>query len=343
MCKRLKAKFVQPLMGDLPLERLDIKKPAFTNIIIDVCGPVVVRIGRKSEKRWLLVINCLTTRASHIEILYKMDTNDCLMSLQNFINLRGCPSKIYSDPGTNFVGAMNITKHIVAQWNVKLLQKGIVAQKIEWILNPPKGSHFNGAVEKVIDMTKKILKFMFLTLNKKFIFPNDAILRCLICEAINMLNSRPLVFDENEDSYFLTPNHFIMGHAKLMPGPSDVKDGKNLLKDWEDIKNFQTELWKFFEDYYIDKIKLRSKWHKPQENLKVGDVVITSDPTTPNVWRVGKLIEITTGSKDQVRKVKLILGKNELVTGSTKNIMENYKNEKCSIIERPASKVAKFL
>jgi hypothetical protein len=346
MCKKLKKEKKQPMMGDLPLERLSIGSPAFLNIIIDVCGHFYVRVGRKSEKRWLLVISCLTTRACHIEILHKMDTNECLMALQNFINLRGCPLKIISDPGSNFVGGMNVTNSLLAEWNNSLKRKGIITDNIVWEMSPPKGSNFNGSVERMVALIKKVLVNSFETLNKNMVFPNDSSFRCLINEIINMMNNRPLVVDAKLNEDFLTPNHFLILRKNNMACPiKDSKNNRNLVQDWEDIKIFMSRTWEFFAIHYVEKIKYRTKWYDKQDNFQIGDLVIVADPTVANLWRLGKIIEAKIGSKNQTRRVKILLGKRESLPLhlSKEDIKKLYMKENHSIIERPTALVAKFI
>ena len=54
-------------MADLPNSRLGYQQPPFTNTGVDYFGPMLVRHGRKTEKRYGMVFTCLTTRAVHLE------------------------------------------------------------------------------------------------------------------------------------------------------------------------------------------------------------------------------------------------------------------------------------
>lgn len=72
---------------------------------------VVVR--RTPEKRWGVLITCLTIRAVHVEIAHSLDTESCILSLRNFMNIRGVPTQIYNDNGNNFKSANNeLTKEL---------------------------------------------------------------------------------------------------------------------------------------------------------------------------------------------------------------------------------------
>ena len=103
LCRKRSTKPVQPMMADLPSERLAFQCPPFTNVGLDYFGPFHVTIRRSSDKRWVFLLTCLTTRAVHVEIAHSMDTNSCVMRIERFIARRGMPLVICSDNGTNFV------------------------------------------------------------------------------------------------------------------------------------------------------------------------------------------------------------------------------------------------
>ena len=62
-CRKQQVGGVQPLMADLPKERLEEIVFPFANTGVDYFGPFEVRFMRKSMKRWCCLFTCLTTRA----------------------------------------------------------------------------------------------------------------------------------------------------------------------------------------------------------------------------------------------------------------------------------------
>ena len=92
-------------MADLPPQRLRLLCPPFYSTGVDCFGPYLVKIGRRTEKRWGAIFKCLTTRAVHIELLNSMDVDAFLLALRRFISRRGRPKEVLSDCGTNFRGA----------------------------------------------------------------------------------------------------------------------------------------------------------------------------------------------------------------------------------------------
>ena len=103
-CQKGRAQTKTPEMADLPDERL-VASTVFSNVGVDYLGPFAVKICRRNEKRWCCLFTCLTVRAVHIEIVPKLDTDSCLNAILQFLAGRGKPVKMFSDNGTNFVGA----------------------------------------------------------------------------------------------------------------------------------------------------------------------------------------------------------------------------------------------
>ncbi|XP_056121116.1 uncharacterized protein LOC130099439 [Rhinichthys klamathensis goyatoka] len=103
-CQRWRAQPTIPKMADLPSARLRLYKPAFHSCGMDCFGPLLVRLGRRTEKRWGILFKCLTTRAVHLDLLPSMSTDSFLMALRRFVSRRGTPAELWSDQGTNFRG-----------------------------------------------------------------------------------------------------------------------------------------------------------------------------------------------------------------------------------------------
>lgn len=109
-CKVRRAKPIPPQMGNLPEARIRTFAKPFTSVGVDYFGPLIVTVGRRSEKRWGVLFTCLSTRAVHIEIAHKLDADAVILCYQNFVNRRGPVKEIFSDRGTNFIAAEKILK-----------------------------------------------------------------------------------------------------------------------------------------------------------------------------------------------------------------------------------------
>ena len=67
-CRRLNAKRGEQVMGPLPRARLEAYHPPFTFTGVDLFGPLTVKWGRRTAKRWGCLFTCLTTRAVYLEV-----------------------------------------------------------------------------------------------------------------------------------------------------------------------------------------------------------------------------------------------------------------------------------
>ncbi|XP_063747648.1 uncharacterized protein LOC134869709, partial [Eleginops maclovinus] len=106
-CRRVKAKRCQQIMSDLPPERTTPAAP-FQFTAVDLFGPYEVKDEVKKRVRlkvWGIVFSCMASRAIHADIVSDMSAEGFMLAYQRFTSLRGHPSKVWSDPGTNFVGA----------------------------------------------------------------------------------------------------------------------------------------------------------------------------------------------------------------------------------------------
>ncbi|XP_066596616.1 uncharacterized protein [Prorops nasuta] len=107
-CVRERAKLGSQLMGSLPAARVS-RSFTFEHTGVDYTGPFLVKLHRgrnaKSIKCYVAVFVCLSTRAVHLELVSRQDTEAFLAALSRFISRRGKPAFMYSDNGLNFQGA----------------------------------------------------------------------------------------------------------------------------------------------------------------------------------------------------------------------------------------------
>ena len=155
-CRKRKASTIQPIISDLPVERLGYKQPPFNHTGVDHVGPLYVPVRRSTEKRWGFLFTCLTTRAVHLEIVPSLDTSSCVMGIERFAARRGTPSTIWSDNGTNFVGAEKELLACIKSWNG--MAPTIFPQKgVTWKFNPPGAPHHGGSWERLVRSVKRVL------------------------------------------------------------------------------------------------------------------------------------------------------------------------------------------
>ena len=100
-CKRLNARQIVQQMAPLPRSRMMAYQPPFSYSGMDLFGPLQVKHGRGTAKRWCCLFTCLNTCAVHLELVQSMNTDDFIMCLRRFINRRGEVSELRCDRGSN--------------------------------------------------------------------------------------------------------------------------------------------------------------------------------------------------------------------------------------------------
>ncbi|XP_062715630.1 uncharacterized protein LOC134291645 [Aedes albopictus] len=318
-CKNERAKPNPPIMGDLPEGRLAAFTRPFSFVGVDYFGPMYVTIGRRLEKRWGVLITCLTARAIHVEIAHSLNADSCIMALRNFMARRGVPTKIYSDRGTNFVASSKELNAALKEMNQDHMIREIVSPHTEWEFLPPASPHMGGCWERLVRSVKVNLEKMKPQRN-----PSDEVLRNTLTEIENIVNSRPLTFVsvEDPDDPVLTPNHLLLGSSSGLKPAAPLEDsGRALKRAWRASQAEANLFWRRWVRYYLPDLTRRSKWYNKVKPISVNDVVVVVDPGLPrNCWPLGRIISVRTGKDQQVR----------VATVQTKN----------GIYERPATKLA---
>ena len=135
---------IQPIMADLLRERLAYQSPSFRITRVDYLGPLYVTVRRTTEKRWGFLFRCLTTRAVHVEIVPSMDASSCVIGSERFLSRWGTPAFIWSDNGTNFVGAEKELPENIEKWNTINIAVELAHKDFKWRFNPPSAPHQGG-------------------------------------------------------------------------------------------------------------------------------------------------------------------------------------------------------
>ena len=105
VCRYLDKSTVGQSMGPISEKRLK-PSPPFYNSALDLFGPFLVKDtvkGRCRKKVYGVIINCLVTRASYIDLVEGYDADCFLTTLRRFISIRGYPKTMYSDSGTQLI------------------------------------------------------------------------------------------------------------------------------------------------------------------------------------------------------------------------------------------------
>ncbi|XP_027841687.2 uncharacterized protein LOC114123039 [Aphis gossypii] len=142
-CVRLSAANPQPVMADLPRSRVTECRP-FSRVGIDYAGPLLMKEHRLRKARqykvYVAVFICFAVKAVHLEVVSDLSTDAFIAALNRFVARRGLPTDIYSDCGTNFVGAAAQLKNLINHRD----NQGQLSASIQsvWHFNPPRCTAF---------------------------------------------------------------------------------------------------------------------------------------------------------------------------------------------------------
>ncbi|XP_049330293.1 uncharacterized protein LOC125798980 [Astyanax mexicanus] len=303
-CRKWRAQPKVPQMSDLPPERLRLLCPPFFSTGVDCFGPYLVKIGRRTEKRWGAIFKCLTTRAVHIELLSSMDADAFLLSLRRFIARRGRPKEILSDCGTNFRGADRELRESFAALHPQLKAQ-LADYQILFKFNPPSAPHFGGTWEREVRSIKSALRVVVGSQTT-----SEDVLHTVLVEVEGILNSKPLGYASTDiaDPDPITPNVLLMGRRdaslpQVAYAPADM--GR---RRWRHCQNIVDQFWVQFARQYLPSLQTRHKWQKQSENLTVDSVVMIVDPQLPRAqWPIGRVTKTITSQDGCVRTADVLV------------------------------------
>ncbi|XP_058456375.1 uncharacterized protein LOC131433794 [Malaya genurostris] len=286
-------------MADLPPARLAAFTRPFSFVGIDYFGPFTVSIGRRSEKRWGVLVTCLTVRAVHLEVAHSLTTSSCIIALRNFMARRGVPIEIYSDQGTNFKGASKELQIAYRNIDHDQVMREFISPRTRWVFIPPVSPHMGGCWERLVQSVKRNLSHVME--NKRL---TDEVLHNALVEIENIINSRPLTHVPMlDDGVTLTPNHLLLGSSSGCKPLVEFDDSaKGVIHGWKISQVCANEFWKHWIKAYLPEITRRAKWFTKTKPIAVGDVVIVVDPNLPrNCWPKGRIIDAKIADDGQVR------------------------------------------
>ena len=308
-CRLLDAELAQQKMAPLPQSRTKIAPPFFI-ISMDLFGPIIIRDTVKKrvhKKVWGAIFNCTVTRAIYLDLTEDYGTDSILQTIRRFTSIRGCPSEIQSDQGSQLIAAAKDIAELVANWDWQPIQQWAVNHQIKWTLAPAEGPHQNGLSESLIRSVKRTVKHK-ITNNNILTF---AQLQTVLFEVANIVNSRPIGITSGSDPEqpnSITPNHLILGRATadVPQGPFDVGQSKNTNKQFRFLQSLVDSWWKTWYETVFPSLVPSYRWLQRHRCVKVGDVcLIRYNNELRATYRLGCVENVKRGEDGLVRTINL--------------------------------------
>lgn len=308
-CFKAKPKVSNAIMGHLPEARVR-PSPPFFNSGIDYAGPFSIkdRKGRgcKVTKCYICLFICFSTRALHLEVVSNLTTEAFLACFRRFVSRRGRPHQVFSDNGSNLVGARNELRNLgqFLQSNFSELSEGMNFDGMTWKFIPAYSPHFGGLWEAGV----KSAKYHLLRVTNGTILTFEELLT-LVVQVESVLNSRPMsaLSSDPNDLSPLTPGHFLIGRPLTAIVDEDLADIRmSRLSRFQHIQQMLQHFWARWSKVFITELqqRVKNKIHCPP--LEKGSLVLIKEDNQPPLkWKLGRIVEIHPGS-DGVARVASI-------------------------------------
>ena len=217
-------------------------------------------------------------------------------------------AKIYSDNGTNFVGANNklneIVKHLRSETHNEKTFKFCVDNGIKWHFIPPQSPNFGGIWEAAVKSFKhhlrRVVGQQLLTFEQLY---------TLITEVEAILNSRPLtpISSDPNDPIVLSPGHYLIGNSLTsLPEVNYINTPYNRLSLWQHIQKIKQDFWARWHKEYLNELNIRHRWSQGSHSIREGSLVLIKEDNLPPLrWLMGRVIETRPGSDGVVRVVRI--------------------------------------
>ena len=223
-------------------------------------------------KAYGLIFNCLAKRAVHVDISPDYNTEKFLMVLRRFVSIRGYPSKLYSDNGTELVAGNKELQKVVKDLDSKSHQQFGVRQGLKWIFSSADAPWQNTISKALIKSVKRAITLAIGESVMKF-----SELQTLCFEAANLINKRPIGSHQTSPDDESCPNDLLLGRStsRVPSGPFIQTD--NPSRRYEFIQKMVDNFWTRWTRDYFPSLIIQQKWHTTKRNLKKGDIVLIQD------------------------------------------------------------------
>ncbi|XP_036067183.1 uncharacterized protein LOC118598542 [Oryzias melastigma] len=231
------------------------------------------------------------------------------MAYKRFTALTGHPRKIWSDPGTNFIGAKPVLKELYqyldSQDRATLEENfGQNGTEWEWKIQPADSPHRNGAAEAAVRIVKKALQ----SLGRETGLTYSELLTTVQLAA-NLANERPIdarVQSSEESVQYVTPNSLLLGRASSQGDVVTFNHKGYSFKRLQEMQNQVNKFWRAWSQLAGPNLFIRSKWHTMQRNVAVGDIFWVCDQNAlRGQFKLGRVMSVNLDDHGVVRDAKI--------------------------------------
>ncbi|XP_072400764.1 uncharacterized protein [Diabrotica undecimpunctata] len=298
-CFRCKPIPLEQIMGVLPKDRVEVNPPFYVTGT-DYAGPFPMKTkrGRGSQiiKCYICLFVCFSTKALHLEVVSDLTSEAWIACFRRFVARRDKPLKIYSDNGSNYIGANTELKELqkFLELESQTISNTLGNEGIQWQFIPARAPNFGGLWEAAVKSCKHHLRRILV--NSPLTYEEFI---TLLAQVEAVLNSRPLVplSSSPDDLEVLTPSHFLIGRKlTAAPDPSLQEIPVNHLSRWQHVQMLHQHFWSRWSSEYLAGLQQGQKWLKNSNNLQTGQlVIIKEDNLPPSQWRLGRVKELFCG------------------------------------------------
>lgn len=300
-CRKQDAKPLQVDPVALPEKRVTPGE-VFTTTGVDLAGPLFLK---DKTKVWVVLYTCAVYRCVTLDLVDSLDSESFIRSLQRFVMTHGRPETIYSDNGTNFVGAQNLFNKL--DW--AKIETKMRAKQIQWIFNPATAAWWGGWWERLVGSMKGLLRRML----GKAALTRDELVTCLSVAAAT-INERPLTVttEDEEDLIPLTPSMFLKGTKMARFPEVEHVSGKDLQLRFKYVRKLQVDLQNRFRKEYLGQL-VQKRGEKKTKDPQVGDIVLVgADNKKRFEWPLGRILKLNPGKDGKYRSAVVKTGRRVL-------------------------------
>ena len=144
----------QPVTPPLPKCRVTESQP-FAITGVDFSGAMNIKSESGSNKAYICLFTCAVTRAVHLEVVPNLSTATFLHAFRRFVARRSLPQKMISDNASTYTLAAEELRQLFRKQKVN---EYLTYLCTEWQFIPKRAPWFCGFWERLIGMTKTLIK-----------------------------------------------------------------------------------------------------------------------------------------------------------------------------------------